>query len=95
MSCTETLPEITKIENNIWYAKIWGTAKLKSTKTNFVGGMKVRKEDAGVVMNYDKDKLIAGLEASARDLFMKEFIKKTGVTTFEFTSIEYKYEIYK
>ena len=95
MSCTETLPEITKIESNIWYAKIWGTAKLKSTTTNSVGDMKVRKEDAGVVMNYDKGKLIAGLEASAKDLFMKEFIKKIGVTTFEFTSIDYKYEIYK
>lgn len=95
MSCTETLPEITRIESNIWYAKIWGTAKLKSTTTNSTGDMKVLKENAGIVMNYDRDKLIANLEASAKELFMQEFIKKTGVTTFEFTSIDYKYEIYK
>lgn len=95
MSLTETLPEITRIESNIWYARIWGTAKLKSTTTNSVGDMEVLKKHAGIVMNYDKDELIAGIEASAKDLFMKEFIKKTGVTTFEFTSIDYKYEIYK
>ena len=83
-----------ELHTDVWYAKIWGTAKLKSTVTSSTGDMKVFKEDAGVVMNFDKYKLIAGLEASARDLFMKEFVRKTGVTTFEFTSIDYKYEIY-
>lgn len=95
MSLVQELIEPVNLESNIWYAKIWGTAKLKSTVTNSVGDIKVLKEHAGIVMNSDKDSLIAGLEESAKDLFMKEFVKKTGVTTFEFTSINYKYEIYK
>lgn len=94
MNLTLKQPCQKELNTNVWYAKIWGTAKLKSTVTTSTGDMKVFKKDAGIVMNYDKNKLIAGIEASAKHLFMKEWVKKTGVTTFEFISISYEYEIY-